>query len=283
MARARRQERQPALSPRSTPGKQRDHPLSRNADDQRRTGRRPAHDADHSCGRHRQREPHRAYERAVVFTRAANRGDEQAQRSVPGRDYVSIDEHSAAGAGSVTFPGAFRLRGRARPSRRPEAVQSRSRAAASAAGCTAAIVAGLIFSHDAQQSLRADSPTHAPPASAPLHLLLYIAPAIIRSANMVSLNESELTKQLGAEGFTHTYVWQDRPNAFYSDHTHAGLTAHIILDGEMTLTCGGKSETFRVGDRFASVIAAMFLQALFIRHGWVRAAVATWSARNSQF
>jgi mannose-6-phosphate isomerase-like protein (cupin superfamily) len=66
---------------------------------------------------------------------------------------------------------------------------------------------------------------------------------------MVSLNENELTKQLAAEGFTHTYVWQDRPNAFYSDHTHAGLTAHIILDGEMTLTCGGKSETFRVGDR----------------------------------
>ena len=66
---------------------------------------------------------------------------------------------------------------------------------------------------------------------------------------MVSLNESELTKQLGAEGFTHTYVWQDRPNAFYSDHTHAGLTAHIILDGEMTLTCSGQSETFRVGDR----------------------------------
>jgi mannose-6-phosphate isomerase-like protein (cupin superfamily) len=66
---------------------------------------------------------------------------------------------------------------------------------------------------------------------------------------MVSLNENERTKQLAAEGFTHTYVWQDRPNAFYSDHTHAGLTAHIILDGEMTLTCGGKSETFRAGDR----------------------------------
>jgi mannose-6-phosphate isomerase-like protein (cupin superfamily) len=66
---------------------------------------------------------------------------------------------------------------------------------------------------------------------------------------MVPLNESELTKQLAAEGFTDTYVWQDGPNAFYSEHTHAGLTAHIILDGEMTLICGGKSETFRAGDR----------------------------------
>ena len=66
---------------------------------------------------------------------------------------------------------------------------------------------------------------------------------------MASLNEGELRKQLAAEGFGHTYIWQDGPRAFYPDHTHAGLTAHIILDGEMTLTCGGKSETYRVGDR----------------------------------
>jgi len=66
---------------------------------------------------------------------------------------------------------------------------------------------------------------------------------------MASLNEGELRKQLAAEGFGHTYVWRDGPRAFYPDHTHAGLTAHIILDGEMTLTWGGKSETYRVGDR----------------------------------
>lgn len=66
---------------------------------------------------------------------------------------------------------------------------------------------------------------------------------------MSPVNEIELRKQLVAEGFAHTYVWQDGPRAFYSDHTHPSLTAHIILDGEMTLTCGGKSDTFRVGDR----------------------------------
>lgn len=66
---------------------------------------------------------------------------------------------------------------------------------------------------------------------------------------MAPLNEDELRNQLAAEGFGHTYVWQDRPNAFYPDHTHGGLTAHIILDGEMTLSCGGKSQTCRVGDR----------------------------------
>jgi quercetin dioxygenase-like cupin family protein len=66
---------------------------------------------------------------------------------------------------------------------------------------------------------------------------------------MPAMNEDELRKQLAEEGFEHSYVWQDRPNAFYSDHTHAALTAHIILDGEMTLTCGGKTETYRMGDR----------------------------------
>jgi len=62
-------------------------------------------------------------------------------------------------------------------------------------------------------------------------------------------SESQLSKRLEAEGLSRTYVWQDGPRAFYPDHTHAGLTAHIILDGEMTLTMGGQSQTYRVGDR----------------------------------
>lgn len=66
---------------------------------------------------------------------------------------------------------------------------------------------------------------------------------------MARLDERELAKQLKAEGFSHTFVWQDGPKAFYPDHTHAGLTAHIILDGEMTLTISGVSKTYRAGDR----------------------------------
>jgi mannose-6-phosphate isomerase-like protein (cupin superfamily) len=58
-----------------------------------------------------------------------------------------------------------------------------------------------------------------------------------------------LESQLRSEGFSHTFVWQDGPHAFYPDHTHAGLTAHIILDGEMTLTMQGQSQTYRAGDR----------------------------------
>ncbi len=66
---------------------------------------------------------------------------------------------------------------------------------------------------------------------------------------MTEPRERDLRKQLEAEGFAHTFVWQDGPNAFYPDHTHAGLTAHIILDGEMMLTMDGASQTYRVGDR----------------------------------
>jgi len=34
-----------------------------------------------------------------------------------------------------------------------------------------------------------------------------------------------------------------------ADHTHTVETAHIILDGEMKLTMGGRSTTYRAGER----------------------------------
>jgi mannose-6-phosphate isomerase-like protein (cupin superfamily) len=58
-----------------------------------------------------------------------------------------------------------------------------------------------------------------------------------------------LEQQLHSEGFSHTYVWQDGPNAHYPDHTHPTETAHIILDGEMTLVMDDASATYRTGDR----------------------------------
>ena len=63
------------------------------------------------------------------------------------------------------------------------------------------------------------------------------------------MNERKLTESLIEEGFSHTYVWQDAPNTFYPEHTHATETAHIILSGEMTLTTAGGSRTFRAGER----------------------------------
>jgi uncharacterized protein YjlB len=56
-------------------------------------------------------------------------------------------------------------------------------------------------------------------------------------------------QQLHREGFRHTYVWQDGPHVFYSDHSHAVETAHVILDGELTLMMGGCSATYGPGDR----------------------------------
>lgn len=63
------------------------------------------------------------------------------------------------------------------------------------------------------------------------------------------MDEKKLTEQLRQEGFAHTYVWEDGPNAQYPDHTHATESAHIILSGEMTLTMNGYTKTYREGER----------------------------------
>jgi quercetin dioxygenase-like cupin family protein len=63
------------------------------------------------------------------------------------------------------------------------------------------------------------------------------------------MDENQLTEQLEREGFSQTYVWQDRPDAFYPDHTHNTETAHIILGGEMTLTMHGQATTYGKGER----------------------------------
>jgi quercetin dioxygenase-like cupin family protein len=63
------------------------------------------------------------------------------------------------------------------------------------------------------------------------------------------MDEEELARTLEREGFPHTYVWQDAPNAYYSDHTHPTATAHIILSGEMTLAIDGQSRKYRAGER----------------------------------
>ena len=68
------------------------------------------------------------------------------------------------------------------------------------------------------------------------------------SANQSSKTE-DLETQLRSEGFHTTYVWEDAPNIFYPPHTHATETAHIVLDGELTLAVGGKEQTFRRGER----------------------------------
>jgi quercetin dioxygenase-like cupin family protein len=62
-------------------------------------------------------------------------------------------------------------------------------------------------------------------------------------------------KRLKAEGFRRVYVWTDAPQASYPDHTHAVDTAHVVLDGELTLTCGGDTRTYTAGERAPDVPA----------------------------
>ena len=64
------------------------------------------------------------------------------------------------------------------------------------------------------------------------------------------MNAQDWERQLHAEGFSRVYVWQDGANVFYPDHTHPNVTAHIVLEGEMTVTTEGKTQTFQAGERF---------------------------------
>jgi quercetin dioxygenase-like cupin family protein len=63
------------------------------------------------------------------------------------------------------------------------------------------------------------------------------------------VDSAPFERQLRQEGFRHIYVWTDAPHASYPDHTHAVDTAHIVLDGELTLTCGGDTRTYTAGER----------------------------------
>ncbi|ROW10115.1 hypothetical protein VMCG_01819 [Cytospora schulzeri] len=54
-------------------------------------------------------------------------------------------------------------------------------------------------------------------------------------------------------GFNHVFTWSDGPHAHYSPHSHAGLTTHLILSGQLIITYpkdeNPTKETFGVGDR----------------------------------
>jgi mannose-6-phosphate isomerase-like protein (cupin superfamily) len=60
-------------------------------------------------------------------------------------------------------------------------------------------------------------------------------------ARISVMTENELIAQL--------YAWDDGPNTLYGNHTRAVETAHIILNGELTLTMDGESRIYRAGDR----------------------------------
>ncbi len=65
----------------------------------------------------------------------------------------------------------------------------------------------------------------------------------------MALREHNFEDQLRTEGFKHVYVWQDGADTWYPDHTHPTATAHIIVEGDMTVSMDGKSRKYGAGER----------------------------------
>lgn len=63
----------------------------------------------------------------------------------------------------------------------------------------------------------------------------------------------EYEAEVRSWGFNHVFTWSDGPHAHYSPHSHAGLTTHLILSGQLNVTYpkdeNPTKETFGVGDR----------------------------------
>lgn len=65
--------------------------------------------------------------------------------------------------------------------------------------------------------------------------------------------QRESEQEVRSWGFPHVFTWTDGPNAHYSPHSHGGLTTHLILRGQLTITYPQEDEaekkTYGVGDR----------------------------------
>lgn len=64
------------------------------------------------------------------------------------------------------------------------------------------------------------------------------------------MNENSYEQKLREEGFSGVFIHRDRPNANYPDHTHRGTTAHIVIEGLITVTSEGNTVTYGPGERF---------------------------------
>ena len=69
------------------------------------------------------------------------------------------------------------------------------------------------------------------------------------SVKIGAMEEKELAEQLILEGYFHLYVGEDGPDVEYSEHTHRAESAHIILEGEMSMTMNGETRTYHRGER----------------------------------
>ncbi|EON61956.1 hypothetical protein W97_01174 [Coniosporium apollinis CBS 100218] len=66
-------------------------------------------------------------------------------------------------------------------------------------------------------------------------------------------SQREAEQEVRSWGFNTVFTWTDGPNAHYPPHKHSGLTTHLILRGELTITYpqdpSPTKETFGPGAR----------------------------------
>ncbi|KAF2650150.1 hypothetical protein K491DRAFT_609398 [Lophiostoma macrostomum CBS 122681] len=70
---------------------------------------------------------------------------------------------------------------------------------------------------------------------------------------MTVKSRKDAESEVRSWGFDHVFTWSDGPNAHYPPHSHGGLTTHLILSGQLTITypkdSEPKKEIFGPGDR----------------------------------
>ena len=67
-------------------------------------------------------------------------------------------------------------------------------------------------------------------------------------------------KILAKDGYIKVHKQHDGAGVHYPPHTHETKTAHVIIEGEMTLISDAKSEVYHPGDRI-DVPASTFHEA----------------------
>ncbi|KAK2624790.1 hypothetical protein QTJ16_005983 [Diplocarpon rosae] len=70
---------------------------------------------------------------------------------------------------------------------------------------------------------------------------------------MAAKSQRDSEHEVRSWGFPHVFTWTDSPNSHYSPHSHRGLTTHLILKGQLTITYPRDKEpekkTYGIGER----------------------------------
>jgi quercetin dioxygenase-like cupin family protein len=64
----------------------------------------------------------------------------------------------------------------------------------------------------------------------------------------MNMNQAEFEKKLAAEGYGEIVDRQVEAGLTGPEHSHEFDALLLVLEGEMTIACNGKPQTFRAGD-----------------------------------